>query len=102
MFVALLKRITGTDERALAQERRLHRNLNGMAKKNEELDRLAEHVDRVIEKVTNQSQRQRSAMPSGTSGEHQLNLPPIPSPPKEVSVHVRERRPDSSEKPNGG
>lgn len=92
MVVAFLRRITGTDERSLVQEHRLHRNLNDMTQKNKDLDRLAAQLDQVIEKVGSQS-LQTSIMPSGISGEHRLDLPGIPSPPKEVLIHVRESEP---------
>ena len=99
MFVAFLKRLTGTDERALEAERRFSRNLNGMAKKNEELDRLTAQVDAVIERVDSQGMRQRNSLPSGVSGEHRLELPVPPTPPQEVHVHVRDSTPDQEEGP---
>jgi protein tyrosine/serine phosphatase len=62
-LVSLYRRLTGTDDTTTAEEERLSRNLKGMVLNNEELERLGETLDGILDEVDRASSTNVSLPP---------------------------------------
>lgn len=74
-MIVFLKRLVGIEPGQVQEQERFTRNLNGIAAKNKELDGLKEVLDEIVVAVEEKTSAQRSARPSGMSGEHKIEVP---------------------------
>lgn len=72
-MMKFFKRLAGVCEEQVREQERFTRNLNGIAAKNKELDELQAQLEDIVVAVEDRTEQLRS-IPSGTSGEHSLNL----------------------------
>lgn len=75
-MMAFVRRLVGRESEQLSEQKRFEKNLNGVSLRNEQLDTLRTQLDEIVVAVEGKSQEQkRHSLPSGMSGEHELDLP---------------------------
>jgi hypothetical protein len=72
-MITFFKRLVGVGEEQVREQERFTKNLNGIAAKNKELDELQSQLEDIVVAVEDRTD-QLCSIPSGTSGEHSLNL----------------------------